>query len=107
MGAPLVVAGAALRHRRRVGPWLLAALLVLLAVFLILLMGVLGATFGLQGVQGGSGPSAAARAEIPPVYLQLYMQAGQQYGIDPWVLAGIGFVETDHGRSTAPGVHSG
>ena len=27
--------------------------------------------------------------------------------VDPWVLAGIGAVESDHGRSTAPGVHSG
>jgi Transglycosylase SLT domain len=35
------------------------------------------------------------------------MQASGQYGIDPWVLAGIGFVESDHGRSTAPGVRLG
>src|SRR4051794_33289930 len=35
------------------------------------------------------------------------MHAGVRYGIDPWILAGIGAVETDHGRSTAPGVRSG
>ena len=35
------------------------------------------------------------------------MQAGARYGIDPWILAGIGAVESDHGRSTAVGVRSG
>jgi membrane-bound lytic murein transglycosylase B len=35
------------------------------------------------------------------------MDAGARYGIDPWILAGIGAVETDHGRSSAPGVRSG
>ena len=56
---------------------------------------------------GGYRPSQLARAEIPPGYLQLYVAAGRRYGIDPWILAGIGSVETDHGRSTAPGVRSG
>jgi cell wall-associated NlpC family hydrolase len=52
-------------------------------------------------------PSAQASATIPARYLTLYRQAGRAYGI-PWeVLAGIGEVESDHGRSTAPGVHSG
>src|SRR5215207_7686805 len=35
------------------------------------------------------------------------MDAGARYGIDPWTLAAIGAIEIDHGRSTAPGVHSG
>ncbi|GAA4631318.1 NlpC/P60 family protein [Actinoallomurus vinaceus] len=44
---------------------------------------------------------------IPSNYLQLYKKAGQQYGV-PWnLLAGIGKIETDHGRSNLPGVHSG
>jgi hypothetical protein len=55
----------------------------------------------------GYGPSAIARAEVPAPYLRLYVQAGARYGIDPWILAGIGAVETDHGRSTALGVRSG
>lgn len=51
--------------------------------------------------------SAAAGREIPPRYLAAYRQAGQAYAV-PWrVLAGIGAVETDHGRSDAPGVHTG
>src|SRR4051794_28834346 len=61
----------------------------------------------MQPAQVGYGPSATARTEIPPTYLRLYVTAGTRYGIDPWILAGIGAVETDHGRSTAPGVHSG
>jgi cell wall-associated NlpC family hydrolase len=51
--------------------------------------------------------SAAGQASIPVDYLKLYQQAGRTYGI-PWVvLAGIGEVETNHGRTTLPGVHSG
>jgi hypothetical protein len=52
-------------------------------------------------------PSRTARADIPPRYLALYKQAGQRHAV-PWaVLAGIGKVESDHGRSSAPGVRSG
>jgi peptidoglycan DL-endopeptidase CwlO len=52
-------------------------------------------------------PAAQATASIPARYLALYQQAGRDYGI-PWeILAGIGEVESDHGRSGAPGVHSG
>jgi len=52
-------------------------------------------------------PSQAGRASIPADYLRFYQQAGHAYGV-PWtILAGIGEVETNHGRSTLPGVHSG
>jgi len=51
--------------------------------------------------------SAAGRATIPSDYLRSYQQAGRQYGV-PWpVLAGIGEVESNQGRSSLPGVHSG
>ena len=92
---------------RRLGPAVLLVPLGLLVVLLILLIGVFGAIFGLQPQQTGFDPSATARAEIPPAYLHLYMQAGRRYGVDPWVLAGIGSIESDHGRSSAPGVRSG
>src|SRR3954453_13995741 len=105
MAALGVVAGA-IRHRRRL-PGLFLGLLGLAAVLLVLLIGVFGALFGLQPLQAGFGASPTARAEIPPAYLALYQQAGRPDGIDPWILAGIGSVETDHGSSTAPGVHSG
>jgi hypothetical protein len=44
---------------------------------------------------------------IPARYLALYQQAGAAYRV-PWtVLAAIGAIESDHGRSRAPGVQSG
>lgn len=53
------------------------------------------------------GQSSTAKGDIPATYLKLYKAAGNKYGI-PWnVLAGIGKEETNHGRSTLPGVHSG
>ena len=52
-------------------------------------------------------PSRAAVADIPTGYLRLYRKAGATYGV-PWsVLAAIGKVESDHGRSPLPGVRSG
>jgi membrane-bound lytic murein transglycosylase B len=52
-------------------------------------------------------PSPAAAADIPPGYLRLYRQAGARHRI-PWpVLAAIGKVESDHGRTRLPGVRSG
>ena len=51
--------------------------------------------------------SSTAAADIPRGYLVLYRQAGRRYGV-PWpVLAGIGKVESDHGRVRLPGVRSG
>jgi membrane-bound lytic murein transglycosylase B len=53
-------------------------------------------------------PSSAARADIPAGYLALYRAAAKTCPGLPWgVLAGIGKVETNHGRSRAPGVVSG
>jgi hypothetical protein len=52
--------------------------------------------------------SASARAEIPATYLALYRGAAKLCPGLPWgVLAGIGKVETNHGRSRAPGVVDG
>jgi hypothetical protein len=53
-------------------------------------------------------PSPAARADIPADYLRLYRQAAQRCpGLSWSVLAAIGKVESDHGRSPLPGVRSG
>jgi hypothetical protein len=53
-------------------------------------------------------PSRAARAEIPADYLALYRSSARTCpGLSWGVLAGIGKVETNHGRSPAPGVHEG
>jgi len=65
---------------------------------------------GCSGQQTGMAgqPAAGAKAKtIPADYLYWYKRVGQQYGV-PWtILAGIGTVESDNGRTTLPGVHSG
>jgi hypothetical protein len=53
--------------------------------------------------------SRSAQADIPGRYLGLYHQAARQDcpGLSWTILAGVGKVESDHGRSRAPGVRSG
>jgi hypothetical protein len=103
----LIVAGAAARSRT-LAPWLWWLTGCLACVTFVLVVGAFGALFGLQAPENGSyRRSAAARAEIPARYLRLYQQAGQRYRIDPWILAAIGSIETNHGRSTAAGVREG
>jgi cell wall-associated NlpC family hydrolase len=83
----------------------LAGLVLLLAVFA-------GAAGGLAstlpGAHGGSQPSQDAMTDIPADYLLLYQAAAATCpGLDWTTLAAIGKIESDHGRSTLPGVHSG
>jgi membrane-bound lytic murein transglycosylase B len=60
-----------------------------------------------KSTAGQPRPSSAAAADIPAGYLRLYRQAYARYRI-PWpVLAAIGKVESDHGRTRLPGVRSG
>ena len=66
-----------------------------------------GTTNGVVTAAVQPAPSKAAGNSIPADYLQLFQQAGHTYGV-PWtILAGISKVESDDGRSTLPGVHSG
>lgn len=72
------------------------------------------ATATMMTMVGGGGesstgfdPSALAVADIPTTILPIYLKAGETYGVDWAIVAAIGKIETDHGRSTAPGVHSG
>jgi cell wall-associated NlpC family hydrolase len=66
-----------------------------------------GTTSGVVTTAVQPAASKAAGNTVPGNYLPLYQQAGRTYGI-PWtLLAGIGEVESDHGRSSLPGVHSG
>ncbi|RFS81510.1 hydrolase [Actinomadura spongiicola] len=101
--------------RKRVGPralsgdtgavqlWLAVAagaLMVLVAVFL-------GAGTGSDTSPAGClpqpGTSDEAEGTIPANYLALYRKVGNESGI-PWtILAGIGKVESDHGRDLRPG----
>lgn len=81
---------------------------------------VLMTLFGLMGVAmsaassasnppwAQASPSDKALADIPPELLPIYQQAASVTCNMPWtVLAAIGSVESDHGRSNEPGVHSG
>ncbi|HVL51821.1 MAG TPA: lytic transglycosylase domain-containing protein, partial [Actinomycetota bacterium] len=53
-------------------------------------------------------PSDFALSDIPAGLLPVYREAAKQTCDMPWeVLAGVGGIESSHGRSTAPGVHSG
>ncbi|MFK0111793.1 NlpC/P60 family protein [Streptomyces sp. NPDC091217] len=83
------------------------------ALGLLMLVAVLGSagTGAMLSAFGGSGstqPSRTALTDIPSDYLALYMDAATTCpGLDWSVLAAIGKTESDHGRSTLPGVHSG
>lgn len=66
--------------------------------------GALSAVFG----GDSSTPSQAALADIPTDYLPLYIEAATACpGLHWTVLAAIGKIESDHGRSTLPGVAPG
>jgi peptidoglycan DL-endopeptidase CwlO len=64
-----------------------------------------------SAAHGGSGAqpvaSPGAKNSIPANYLALFKKMGARYNI-PWViLAGIAKVESNDGRTSLPGVHSG
>jgi peptidoglycan DL-endopeptidase CwlO len=106
-------------NRRAIGPIIIGLMLLLLLAFLIVPMLVIGGSALLFA--GGSGadcnPSQPAAAQpgvsaeaansIPANYLKWFQTVGEQYNV-PWtILAGIGKVESDDGRTTLPGVNSG
>jgi hypothetical protein len=106
MPGPTVAAAVALPVRRS-ARIVLPGLALLGTLALVLAMATVAMIVGVKPVTLGSAPSALARTEIPPIYLRLYREMGERYGLDPWILAGIGYVETQHGQSAAPGVHEG
>lgn len=82
------------------------------ALGLLVLVAVLGGAGagGMLSAFGSSStqPSRAALTDIPSDYLALYMDAAATCpGLDWSVLAAIGKRESDHGRSTLPGVPRG
>src|SRR4051812_36879493 len=82
-----------------------AALLVVIPVVVIL--SVLIGQGTCAGAAAERAPGTAAQRAIPARYLATYRRAGRRYEV-PWpILAAIGSIETDHGRSHAPGVRSG
>src|SRR6266542_460112 len=94
------------RRKVQLAPWSIIAVVVLYG---------LGMLPG-QGEEPGRGrtarqpnPTAAARTDIPAGYLQLYRTAAKQHcpGLSWTILAGVGKVESNHGRANLPGVRSG
>src|ERR1700710_1538150 len=67
--------------------------------------GMLGLTGSGSAPVGEYAPSPFALRDIPPEYMRVYQAAGATVGWED--LAAIGKVETNHGRSAAPGVRSG
>jgi murein DD-endopeptidase MepM/ murein hydrolase activator NlpD len=115
---PTTLAVSALLRRRRVlvlGLMAFVGFLVAIAtVVTVVLLVVFGGTAALcNDTAGGDGsgpgpaPTEYALKDIPPNYLTAYRRAAGRWGLDWRFLAGIGSRETDHGRSTLPGVHSG
>ena len=86
-----------------VGALTLAAAVV--GAFVLFLM----AAGGVEDAQAAvADPSERALSDIPAELLAIYRQAAAQSCAMRWaVLAAVGKVESDHGRSTLPGVHSG
>ena len=108
MAAPLAIGAAAVRARRRAARRVCSRCSALLAVA----AGAadrrvrrdLRAAAGRRAATGRRRPPAPRSRRLPAA---LRATPAPRYGIDPWILAGIGWIETQHGRSTAPGVRSG
>ena len=99
---------------RAIGPIIIGLLLTMLIAFLIVPMVAVGG-LSLLFAGGGAACGAVANAaqpkasteaanSIPSDYLKWFQKVGLQYNV-PWtILAGIGKVESDDGRTKLPGV---
>ncbi len=101
------------RRKVQLAPWCIIAVVVLSGLHMLPGQGEERATPG-QGGQGRvvrqpSPAAAAARADIPAAYLELYRDAAKKQcpGVSWAILAGVGKVESNHGRAQLPGVRSG
>lgn len=87
---------------------LAVVVVVVVLVVLAMLLLVTTAILGGQASASPGIPSQMALADIPAELLAIYTEAAKATCDMPWaVLAAVGKVETDHGRSTSPGVRSG
>ena len=105
-------------NRRALGPAIVGLAVMALVAFLVVPMLVVGGSSLLFA--GGSGVNcnatvanaqqpgvSAEAASIPSDYLKWFQRVGLQYNVSWTVLAGIGKVESDDGRTTLKGVTSG
>ena len=103
-------------NKRAIGPIIIGLLLMMLFAFLVVPMLLVGgASLLFTGGTGTNCSSSSANAvqpgvsteaanSIPSNYLMWFQKVGLQYNV-PWtILAGIGKVESDDGRTTLPGV---
>src|SRR5262249_57648958 len=79
------------------------AVLIAAAAFVLLIVVLVGSIAGWPSGSASYAPSSVAIADIPSNYLVLYQQSASRFGIDWAILAGIGKLECDHGRSQARG----
>ncbi len=97
------------RRKVQLLPWFIIGVIVLSGLGMLPGQGEESAGPGRGRMARQPNPTAAARADIPGGYLRLYRAAVKQQcpGL-PWaILAGIGKVESNHGRAQLPGVRSG
>ena len=98
------------RRKVQLAPWLIIAVVVLSGLGMLPGQGEERATpHGGGGAAHQPAPTAAARADIPAGYLELYRAAVKRHcpGLSWTILAGVGKVESNHGRARLPGVRSG
>jgi cell wall-associated NlpC family hydrolase len=104
---------------RSLGPVVIGLMVMILLAFLVVPMLVVGGTSLLfsAGSSGSCGttsdnqsqPKASTEAanSIPDNYLKWFQKVGLQYNVSWTILAGIGKVESDDGRTTLTGVMNG
>jgi hypothetical protein len=86
----------------------IAAIVMAFVIGFALLLGGAPPAIDLSDSKTAGGSSALALMHIPHDYLAWYLDAAKTCPGLPWsVLAGIGTVESDNGRSDLPGAHSG
>jgi hypothetical protein len=93
---------------RRTTVKIAAGVIVLGGGFVVFLLSAIAGILGnAERPSNSFAASDAALADIPEDYLRIYQAVGEETELDWAILAGIGKVETDHGRLDAPGVTSG
>jgi cell wall-associated NlpC family hydrolase len=86
----------------------IGAVVVLIVIFVAAAAGLVSVVLGGDNSEASSAPSPVALADIPDNYLTLYQQAAATCpGLDWSIVAAIGKIESNHGRSNLPGVHNG
>src|ERR1700757_3020829 len=101
-------------NRRALGPIIVGLMVMLLIAFLVIpMLAVGGMSLLFAGGSGNCTSTAADAAQpgvskaansIPALYLKWFQKVGLQYNVSWTILAGIGKVESDDGRTTLPGV---